>query len=187
MEYPELLLLPVLMMADYLLTVVAASIMDKKYADHFKVQHLELNPIWQEDISQKKWFNPPHILLVITATVLLILVSEFFSLAPFYVHLILGCFFVMFGLIIGRHISNILIFLHIAKADHEISGAVQMAHSLILYLSIYQYIGFAVPLVLILIFAPTPFVLGGMISIGILIIVHLNWIRKYKKANTSKK
>jgi hypothetical protein len=61
-----------------------------------------------------------------------------------------------------------------------------MAHSLILYLSIYQYIGFAIPLILILTFAPTPFVLGGIISIGILIIVHLNWIRKFKKVSASK-
>lgn len=186
MNYPELLLLPLLMMTDYLLTLVAASIKEKKYADHFKVQYYELNPIWQKDISHKKWVNPRHIFLVILATVLLIFVSEFFNLQPFYVNLIFGCLFVLFGLIIGRHISNILIFLHIAKAHQEISGAVKMAHSLILYFSIYQYIGFAIPLILILIFAPAPFVAGGIISIGILIIVHLNWIRKYRKVSSLK-
>jgi hypothetical protein len=166
--------------------VVAASIKKKKYADHFKIQHYELNPIWQKDISHKKWFNPRHIVLVIIATVLLICIIEFLGLSPFYANLIFGCLFVLFGLIIGRHISNILIFFHIATAHDEISGEVKMAHSLILYLSIYQYIGFAIPLILILTFAPTPFVLGGIISIGILIIVHLNWIRKFKKVSASK-
>ena len=65
MNYPELLLLPLLMMTDYLLTLVAASIKEKKYADHFKVQHYELNPIWQKDVSHKKWVNPRHIFLVV--------------------------------------------------------------------------------------------------------------------------
>ena len=82
MNYPELLLLPILMFADYFLTVVGAVQKEKKYSNHFTVQNYELNPIWQQDIAQKKWLNLRHILFTVLITVLLIFLTEFFSISP---------------------------------------------------------------------------------------------------------
>ena len=56
-----------------------------------------------------------------------------------------------------------------------------MTHTLVLYLSVFQYVGFAVPLALLLIFMPTPFVSGGLFSTGVLMLVHFQWIRKHHK------
>ena len=106
---------------------------------------------------------------------------EFFSISPFVVEVILGCLFVLYGLIIGRHISNIMIFWYIARKPDEISGKVTMSHSLVLYLSTYQYLGFAMPVILMVIFAPTPFALGGLLGTGLLMLVHFKWIGKHRK------
>ncbi len=77
MKHPELILIPILMFSDYFLTVAGAVLKEKKYADHFKFEHYELNPIWQKEIAQKKWLNPKHIVLTIVFSSVLIFLMEF--------------------------------------------------------------------------------------------------------------
>jgi len=110
MNYPEIFLLPVLMFADYFLTVAGNIQRDKKYSEHFKVEHYELNPIWQKSIAEKKWFNVRHILLTISVTAILAGLLEFGDLPDGLVQVISGAWVVLFSIVIGRHLSNILIF-----------------------------------------------------------------------------
>ena len=48
MHHPELLLLPILMFADYFLTVLGAIHAEKKHSQHIRSEHYELNPAWQK-------------------------------------------------------------------------------------------------------------------------------------------
>ncbi|MBK8921077.1 MAG: hypothetical protein IPM81_06140 [Saprospirales bacterium] len=59
MKHPELLLLPVFMLADYFLTLAGAIQAEKKYSHHFQTEQYELNPAWQPRLG------PRHLLITI--------------------------------------------------------------------------------------------------------------------------
>ena len=65
MLHPEMILVPVLLLADYFLTIQGANAAAGKYSQHFRVRHYQLNPLWQQAIARRKWFNPRHLLLVV--------------------------------------------------------------------------------------------------------------------------
>ena len=181
MKHPEILLLPILMFSDYFLTVLGAIQKVKKYGDHFKTLHYELNPTWQKQISKKQWFNLHHILLTIIFTSILTLLIEFFNMPNFLVQEILGFLFVLFGMIIGRHLSNILAFQYLVMKPNEISGQITMAHTFQLYISTFQYLVCVVPMLIIAFFVPTPFIIGGLFGALSVIVIHVSWIYKHKR------
>lgn len=179
MNYPEILLLPVLMFSDYVLTVAGAIQKEKNYDNHFKTQHYELNPAWQNSISQKKWFNPKHIFFTLIVSVGLTFLAEFGGLPAFLIQGMIGCLFVVYGMIIGRHLSNILVFWLLDKKPNEISGQVAMSHSLLLSISAFQYLIGLIPIFFIAVFAPTPYTIGGLVGACLIFVVHTLWIRKH--------
>ncbi len=181
MKHPELILVPVFMFSDYFLTLAGAVLKDQKYGDHFKTEHYELNPVWQKQIAQKKWLNPRHIVLTIAISSILILLAEFEEMPEPFIQGFFGCFLALYGMIIGRHLSNLLVFRYMSRKPDEISGQVTMTHALLLSLSLYQYLVGFVPLVLIAIFSPSPFVYGAFLGAALLMAVHLKWIRKHRK------
>ena len=110
MKYPEILLLPLLMLADYFLTVTGRVLRDKKYAQHFKFPHYELNPIWQKDIDQIKWLNIRHLLTTLFFTTCLILLFETDICPDMFIRGSLGAVLVFYVVIVSNHLTNILIF-----------------------------------------------------------------------------
>jgi hypothetical protein len=181
MKHPEFFIIPVLMFADYFLTLAGAVLKDKKYADHFKAEHYEMNPVWQKEVEQKKWFNPRHIMLTILISSLLILLVEYGEVDESFTQGMLGCLASIYGMVIGRHLSNLLIFSYINRKPDEIHGEVTMAHTLLLMLSLYQYIVVLVPVLLIAIFSPSPFVTGVLVGVILLQVLHFKWIWMYQK------
>lgn len=181
MKNPEFFLLPILMFADYILTVFGAIQREKKYAEHFKIQDYELNPLWQKDISKKKWFNPRHILFTVLFTAILSLLIEFGNLPDFFIQGFLGCLIVSFGCLIGRHLSNILIFNFLIKNPSSASGQIAMTHTLILHMSKYQCLVIVIPMTLTTIFSATPFIIGGLTGSIFILCLHSIWIGKYKR------
>ena len=186
MKHPELFLVPAFMLADYFLTIVGAKQRDKKYSEHFTTEHYELNPTWQKQIAQGKWLNPKHLLITTVVTLLLVLVIEAAEGVPEpLAQGILGGLLVFFGAVIGRHLYNLLIFRDINRKPNEISGQVAMAHGLMLRMSLYQYVVVLIPLALIAVLSPTPFVLGGLLGVVLLLVHHLRWIGRYRKEQRS--
>ena len=182
MRHPEIVLVPIFMFTDYFLTILGATLKERKYNNHFKTPYYELNPVWQKAISRKKWFNPRHILMCVALVWgVLAWVAEFGHTPEPYVEALLGFFFVAYGMVIGAHLSNILTFRHVARRPEEISGQVTMAHSLSLSLSTYRYLMVVLPLAMVAIFSPTPFVLGGFGGVGWILLVHCGWIRRHRK------
>lgn len=181
MKHPALFIVPAFMLADYFLTLVGEIQRGKKYGDHFKAEHCELNPIWQKPVAQRKLFNLRHILLTLVVTAVLMLLMESDDMPEPFAQGMLGCLLVFFGAIIGRHLSNLLIFRRIAQGPNEISGQVTMTHALLLSLSLYQYVVVLIPIALVVAFSPSPFAIGGLLGVVLLLAVHLGWIRRHTK------
>ncbi len=181
MKHPDFLLVPVFMFADYFLTLAGAALKDGKYGDHFKTEHYELNPIWQKQVAQKKWLNPRHILLVVVGSCLLLLPMEFVELPEPFIQAVLGCLLAFFGMLIGRHLSNLMIFRYVIRKPDEISGQVTMSHAMLLWVSLYQHLAILAPLALIAVFSPSPFVIGACVGAVLVLAVHLQWIRRHRK------
>jgi hypothetical protein len=145
------------------------------------MQHYELNPVWQKTIARKKWFNPRHLLLTLLTSGVLAFLVESGNMSDAFAEGLFGCLFVLFGMIIGRHLSNLLIFRYLDRYPQDIAGEITMAHALLLSISTYQYLVVAIPMVLLAIFSPTPFVLGGLAGAVLLFVIHFKWIRQHKK------
>ena len=182
MKHPQILLLPALMFADYFLTIWGAVLKDKGYGKHFKVEHYELNPMWQKAISRKRWINPRHILLTLLISGILSLLLESGGLPEPMPDCLFGFLFVFFGMIVGTHLSNIMIFRRFARHPEEITGQVVMAHSLTLSISTFHYLVVAIPVAMIAIFNPTPFTVGGAVGAASVFGVHCVWILRHKRA-----
>ena len=185
MNHPEALLVPLMMLADYFLTVLSAVWLEKGYANHFRAEHFELNPVWQKDIAAKRWFNPRHLALVVFASALLIGLGEWLPEDDIVMEATLGAVIVCFGFIIARHVTNLLTFRYVSHHPNEISGQVTMSHRIVLGMSL-RHIGAAlIPIALIAVFSPTPFAVGGCLGVLLVAVVHLFWIRKSRKAKTA--
>ncbi len=187
MQYPEMFFLPVLMLADYYLTIAGAVLRDKKYSQHFKTDHYELNPVWQKQVARKKWFSLRHTLLVVIITLVNYLLLEHWPLSMthgFREEVFTGyltCLFTFFGMIIGRHLSNILYFMRLNKNPHEISGQVLMSHASSLYLSLYQCLFILIPLTILVITNANAHTVGASLGAVLLIVIHLQWISVHRK------
>lgn len=184
MNHPEAILVPVLMLTDYFLTVLSSVWREKGYADHFRTKHFELNPLWQKDVAAKRWFNPRHLALVVFASALLIGLGEWLPEDDIVMEATLGAVIVCFGLIIARHVMNLLTFRYVSRHPDEISGQVTMSQRLVLGMSLRHTGAALIPIVLIAVFSPTPFAVGGCIGVLLVAVVHLRWIRKLRKTKT---
>ena len=185
MNHPEALLVPALMLVDYWLTVAGARLADGAYSAHFKKQHYELNPLWQKAIARRKWFNSRHLALTTIAGCASFLLGEMLAprnpTASWFFGAVLGTF----GLVIGRHLSNLALFAYVRRHPEQITGVVTMSHELVLWLSIFQLAPIALTLLLISIVAPTPQTNGAITGICILFAIHLLWLWRHHRVNKS--
>ena len=181
MKHPEIFLIPVFALADYYLTLVGAILREKKFGNHYIREHYELNPVWQNVISEKKWFNPKHLLLTIIEIALIFFVIEFGDMPETLYQVFLGFFFAGYGILIGNHVGNILTYWHVIRRPNEISGQVSETHAFSLSMSAYYLIIVLLPLVMVLIFAPSPFVMGATLNCILMIATHIIWIWRNRK------
>lgn len=177
MKHPESFLVPAFMLADYFLTLVGAKQRGGTYSEHFVSEHYEMNPIWQKSVARAKWFNPKHLLLTVAVTLFLLLVTEGGDTPEPIAQGVFG----VFGSVIGRHLCNLLTFRLINGTPDEISGKVTMTHAMTLSVSLYQYVVVLVPMALVAAFSRTPFVIGAVLGVIVLVAAHLMWIAKYRR------
>jgi hypothetical protein len=183
MNHPEALLVPASMLTDYWLTVAGARLADSAYSAHFKRQHYELNPIWQKAIARKKWFNGRHLALTTIAGGASVLLGELLAPRDPIAAWFFGCVLGTFGLIIGRHLSNLALFAYVRRHPEQIVGVVTMSHELVLWLSIFQLAPVILTLLLISIVAPSPQTSGAIMGVCILSAIHLLWLRRHRRVS----
>lgn len=181
MKHPEVFLVPILMLADYLMTLIGAVLSKRKYGQHVRTEHYELNPVWQTAVARRKWFNPKHLFLVAVLTSLLFLVGESGAFREPFVEAVLGAVLIIFGTLLGRHLSNLIMFWHVIRTPEQISGQLTMSHALVLSISMYQYLVVCVPFVIVATFMPSPFTFGGLFGIALLLVAHMGWITRNRR------
>ncbi len=187
MKHPEIFLLPVFMLADYFLTIYSAVLLDRRYRDFFKINQYELNPLWQKAVASKAWFNPKHLGITALATAYFVLLFETGLLSASTIQGFIGCVFIIYAIVIQRHITNILLAQWIIQNPDDFSGSVTMSHRYSLYASLFQGVGTLLLIILLVIFSPTPFIVGSLIGAGLFVFIHFIWIARHKHALAKRK
>jgi hypothetical protein len=182
MEKIEIFIIPILMLADYFLTVAGAKVSERKYQQHFKISSYELNPIFSKQIAQKRWFSPKHFKAVLIMTAICFLWfynwEEFGEENNVWLGFLLG----LYSTIIGAHLSNILTFFYLNKNVKEVSGEVTLDHCYTLSTTGFRYVTVLLPVITIGIFAGSPFVYGVISSLVALMFLHMVWYVKARKS-----
>ena len=186
MNHPELFIIPAMMLADYFLTVWGAILSEKKYQQHFKIENYELNPLWQKSIAQKKWFNPKHLAIVALVIGICFIWSDGWTGSDPLSDGLFGFLAVFFASVIGTHLANILTFSFLIRNPESISGEVKMSQPLLLCISQFRVLGFFYILIVLAIFSPTPFIIGGLCSQIVFLSVKLVWLAKARAAERKK-
>ncbi|MCB1026044.1 MAG: hypothetical protein KDB79_16730, partial [Acidobacteria bacterium] len=129
MNHPEILLLPVLMIADYYLTILGAVFRERGYGKHFKIETYELNPDYRSEVDSKSLLNLKFIGQVLFNFGILLASSVFLTgKYEFAYQIVLGFYLTLFGYINGLHTSNLLTFLFVAKNPGTFEGAIDIPH-----------------------------------------------------------
>ena len=177
MNHPALLAIPVLMVADYLLTIYCAK-ESKDYRKYFPSQSYELNPFLRRAVDNGQWFNPRHAIAVIANTACFFLADLLLWDYPAWFEVALGSQFGLFGLLCGRHISNLLIYRYVNRHPEEISGQVRMSTEMLLKISQFHQIGLLPIFALVAVFNPMPYTIGLSLGIVLGIFIHIFWSYK---------
>ena len=94
---------------------------------------------------------------------------------------LLGFVLTCYGLVLGRHLSNILTFVHLARSPDDVTGEIHLSHNFVLSLSIYQLLAAGIPIGLIAIFSPNDFVFGALAAVVALALVNTVWLARARK------
>ncbi len=189
MAYLYVLLCALLMLADYYLTLWG-SVLSKSsgHAQIFVNEHYELNPQWQTDVTRLRWVNPQFLVraaIVLIALIILAAVSQldplFRPIFEFFVGLFLG----MYAVLDGRHLYNILVFRYMAKHPDYVVGQVKLDYLLSLQISQYQLVTILLPLLVVVIAAPSFLGVGALLGLLRLEISFINWSRKARTHKSS--
>jgi len=184
MKHPEVFIIPIMMLSDYFLTVWGVILSEKKYQQHFKIEHYELNPIWQKNIANKQWFNPKHLIAVAVVAVFCLVWSNGWTDPDAISEGLFGFFTILYASIIGNHLSNVFTFSYVIRHPENVSGEVTTSYLLALKTSQFHALSLFFILFVIAIFSPTPFVIGGACSQMARLFNRWRWLAK---ANAQKK
>jgi hypothetical protein len=181
MRHPEVLFVPVLMVLDYYLTLYGAHLAEQSYRRHFKTKHYELNPIWQSAVARRHWINLRHLALVVLMGGILVLLAEVLELESEFLNPLLGFVLTSYGVLLGRHLCNILTFAHLTRCPEEVVGEVRLSHNFVISLSIYQLLAVGLPIIFVAIFSPSGFVFGAVTAVLTMGGVKTLWLVRSRK------
>ena len=186
MNHPVILAVPVLMLLDYVLTILGAKASGGVYRQHFTSPHYELNPRWQESVRQLRWFNPRHFIRVCIVTALLVLLDRMPDFPWESLELGVGMLLGTYGAICGRHLTNLLLFRYLNRHPAEIEGQVHLTHKLVLRLSLFNHLGLVPLLGMIAVLVPQLYAIGAFLGVLAVAFAHLVWARKAKSQESCK-
>ncbi len=181
MKYPIVIALPLLMLADYYLTLLGAVLKDKKYSKFVVIEDYELNPRFQEAIKQKKLINIKHFLFTFLLSLLMIGLTEFINMPREVIGFILGIFLIAYGMIVGGHITNILWFWYVIKKEDQIGGQIHYTYEASVFMTMFHYLMPLLLLIIICIYEKSLFVLGGICGVLLLVRAHFRFLKMMKK------
>lgn len=191
MRYPEVLALPVLMLMDYYLTILGSVLQKKKHSEFFVFEEYELNPLWQKSINKKKLVNLKHLIITALVSGWLIYIAEYTDISRAFFSIVLGAILIALSIVVGRHITNILIFWYVLKNPNNIQGQIRYSYEAVLFFALYYNLIPLILLIIIAIYDKSLFVLGGICGVILLFISHIRFLfimrrRKAKRITKDK-
>jgi len=179
--YPEVLLLPILMLSDYYLTIFSYVLFNKKYSEYVRFEQYELNPRFQKAINKKEIINVKHLCATLIITGFAIYIAEISPVPHEFVSVILGCLLTIFSVVVGRHIANILLFVYVIKNPNTIKGKIEYTYEATIFISMFYSLIPLIALIIICIYERSLFALGSILGIGSLILAHFRFLKKMKQ------
>jgi len=184
MRHPEILLLPILMIADYYLTILGAVLREKKYSEYFPIETYELNPDYRDEIDDKKLVSAKFIGQLALNSGILFAASFFLrNELEFLYWIVLGFYLTLFAYINGIHLSNIGNFLFIRNNPDEMKGEIEINHRYNLHSALFSNSILLLPVMFILIFNYSHFALGALLSVFYNAFLCLMWIAKNRNSS----
>lgn len=168
------------------------------YAQHIQTPSYELNPLWQAAVAKLRWLNWRHFLLTVLVGAGVIYVFESPYVSDSEADLFFGCILTVLGVINGRHIANLAVFFYVRRHPGQLQGQVTMSQELSLWISLCHAAPVLLPIGLLLMPVPTPFVvfaqsstsltatvrmvpavriLSAVAGVIAYILIHLVWLR----------
>jgi NAD/NADP transhydrogenase alpha subunit len=170
------------MLLDYYGTLLGAVAIRRGYSDHFGMDHYEMNPVWQDSVTKVKPFNSRHLATTLGITIGAILLLEVADYPDSIARGFLGALIGGFAYLVGRHVSNILIFRYVASHRDEFSGKASMAHPAVLMMSAFQIANVLIPMAIVAAISMNAYVVGATIGVAGLVFSHAAWVRKARIA-----
>lgn len=183
--YFTVILLIILMLSDYLLTLKGYRLYKQKYSKFVEIESYELNPMFKESISKKR-YNFKHLFGIIFSSFLLFFVyylgiNHLLGVDITTFHLLQGMLFSNFLYVNSRHIQNIMLFRSIIKNEKLLTGKLKQHHLFSLESSKAQLISIFLVFFSIYIFFPNPFTLGFALGPIIMLFWNYIWTKRYLK------
>lgn len=179
MHHPIILALPVVMLLDYLLTILGVTAAMGVQRQHFTTPHYELNPRLQKSVQQRRWIDPRFVIWACIVTAFLISLDRIWALDP----MIMGMFLGIYGAVFGRHLNSLLYWHYLNRHPADIAGHVYETHTLALMRSMFDFLALLPLLGLIAVLVPQPEVFGAIVGILVVTFWHLKWARKAEKSH----
>lgn len=174
MIHAEIGIIPVLALVDYILTIQGSKEASRVYRLHFVTEAYELNPRLRKSVEAQQWFNPRHIFGVCVFTIVFI-VADYVVPHEWPIEFGIGIAIGIWGTVIGKHISGLLLFRFLNRTPSEVSGQVHLSNRLAQKISQFEYFGFAPVPVAIAVFAANPYTSGIAVGILALVFIHASW------------
>lgn len=181
MDHYEIFLLPLLMMADYYLTLAGATLYKQAYGNYFVLDSYELNPVWQESVNKPKKFDFGHAFMSIVFTVVFISIDYYHIINEKMLQGVLGYYIVLYSLINAKHLENISIFKFTNKHSGLLKGKVLINYEMSVKMSQYRMIFLFIPLSIIAFYSNSYFAWGGALSVIGAWLSHSSWLTWYRQ------
>lgn len=190
MNHPELLLFPILALADYWLTLWNARLARQGFSSRFPAESIELNPRWQASIDSGRRLDPRFLLLVALGTLTLVAldlmagwwreVATVAAMAPGMVlEMLAGAMLTAYAVVLGRHLTLAGTFRYVRDHPGEMAGEVRATHPMALAMSRWQILGGAlVPVLLLAAVWRSLFAVGAVLGVLSLVRAHETWRRQ---------
>ncbi len=182
MYYLAVLVVPLIMLADYYLTLWGAILRKRSgFAGHFVIEQYELNPTFQADVAKLVRFNPRHLFFVILLTALLLFLTFIFQTTlemTWLFELLLGFAYTLYLVIIGVHLANLLTFRYLQTHPQQLTGEIRLGPEYTIEQSRNQLMIALVPLVATALVTRSFFVIGGVLGVLRIMVSYTLWQRR---------
>ena len=180
MRHPEVFLIPLLLLLDYVLTVGGSKMAARKYSQHFKFEHYEMNPIWQKTIAKGKWLNPKHLLMVLLASLFCFMWADGWRETSAINEGVLGALLTLYSTVLAAHVGNLLTFWRMIRNPDEVSGEITLSHKYLLSMSRNRSLLALFPIGMAAWLAPSPFLYGGVGALLMFNVIQAIWSLNYR-------